>query len=168
MSDAEVLSRRFSSFSFTVLHLSQKEVTLLCQLCGNKKHFWKMNLFFFLFLLATEKCCMLAHLVGGGGTLAVCLRWKNAALLEERRSNGHLINLSCLNLLTTILPVTPFNSLMTLLSVRLRRTESKHDLIKAVHMFKALPMEEQRRPGSWDWRSWPRCCVSAPRHTVNN
>lgn len=61
---------------------------------------------------------------------------KNADLLEVRRSNGRLINLSCFNLLTTLSPATPFNSLMTLLSVRLRRTELRYDLIKALHMFK--------------------------------
>lgn len=62
---------------------------------------------------------------------------KNADLLEVRRSNGRLINLSRFNLLTTLSPATPFNSLMTLLSVRLRRSELRYDLIKGVHMFKA-------------------------------
>lgn len=76
--------------------------------------------------------------------------WKNADLLEVRRSNGHLINLSCLNLLTTILPVTPFNSLKTLLSVRLRRTESRYDLIKTVHMFKTVHVEMQKHWASWE------------------
>lgn len=62
---------------------------------------------------------------------------KNADLLEVRRSNGRLINLSRFNLLATLSPATPFNSLMTLLSVRLRRSELRYDLIKGIHMFKA-------------------------------
>ena len=99
--------------------------------------------------------------------IPACLGWKNAALLAVKRSNGHLINLSCLNLLSTILPVTPFNSLMTLLSIRLRRTESKHDLIKRVHMFKTVPTKKQKHLGFWEWQNWPRYWVSK-WHAANN
>lgn len=76
---------------------------------------------------------------------------KNADLLEVRRSNGCLINLSRFNLFTTLSPGTPFNSLMTLLSVRLRRTELRYDLIKGVHMFKAGVCTAAAAAAAKDW-----------------
>lgn len=150
-----MLSHCFCFLSFTVLQGSLEEVTALYQHCGSRKKttfFFKIN---HSFLLGAEKnSSALTHLVQHKkkkphSLILACLGWKNAALLEVRRSNGHLINLSCLSLLTTILPVTPFNSLMTLLSVRLRRTESRYDLIKRVHMFKTVPTEMQKHWGSW-------------------
>ena len=116
--DTEVQSHCFCFLHFTVLHSSQEEVTVLYQQKKkNRKNTARSNIL--------HRMKKTPH-----SLILACLGWKNAALLEVRRSNGHLINLSCLSLLTTILPVTPFNSLMTLLSVRLRRTESKYDLIK--------------------------------------
>lgn len=80
---------------------------------------------------------------------------KNADLLEVRRSNGRLINLSRFNLLTTLSPATPFNSLMTLLSVRLSRSELRYDLIKGLHMFKAGRLPSSSSSSEW----W---CLTSP------
>lgn len=61
-------------------------------------------------------------------------QWKND-LLEVKKCNSILINLSRLNLLRSFFSVTLFNSLMTLLSVRLRQIELRYDLIKSIWMY---------------------------------